>query len=205
MLEGPKDPKTGERPVLEKGEVPQIYVATRPTELIVTQGAPDYVPIEGTQLLYVKNTDADVFRYLDNDKLYVLISGRWFEATSLYGPWKFVPGTSLPADFKNIPDTSPKALVKMSVPGTPQAQEAVISASIPHTAWVSATTKDLDPDRRLAEGASRSRDAAVIRDEQRSADHQSRQQDLVRLSERRLVRRHVGELDRGRWPLPCRR
>jgi len=31
LLEGPKDPKSGERPVLEKGEVPQIYVATRPT------------------------------------------------------------------------------------------------------------------------------------------------------------------------------
>ena len=145
LLEGPRDPKTGERPALEKGELPQIYVATRPTELIVTQGAPDYVPIEGTRLLYVKNTDADVFRYLDNDKLYVLISGRWFEATSLYGPWKFVPGTSLPADFKNIPDTSPKALVKMSVPGTPQAREAVISASIPHTAWVSVTTKTSIP------------------------------------------------------------
>jgi hypothetical protein len=145
LLEGPKDPKTGERPVLEKGEVPQIYVATRPTELIVTQGAPDYVPIEGTQLLYVKNTDANVFRDLDSDKLYVLISGRWFEAASLYGPWNFVPGTSLPADFKKIPDTSPKALVKMSVPGTPQAQEAVISASIPHTAWVSASTKTSIP------------------------------------------------------------
>src|SRR4029077_6716242 len=62
LLEGPKNPESGARPVLERGDVPQIYVATRPTELIVTQGAPDYVPIEGTQLLYVKNTDANVFR-----------------------------------------------------------------------------------------------------------------------------------------------
>lgn len=121
LLEGPKDSKSGKRPVLENAEVPQIYVATQPTELIITQGAPDYVPIEGTQLLYVKNTDANIFRDLDNDKLYVLISGRWFESASLYGPWSFVPGTSLPADFEKIPDSSPRAVVKVSVPGTPQA------------------------------------------------------------------------------------
>ena len=145
LLEGPADPKTGKRPALGAGTLPQIFVATKPTELIVTQGPPDYVPIEGTQLLYVKNTDADVFRYLDNDKLYVLISGRWFVAASMYGPWSFVPGTNLPADFKNIPDTSPKAIVKVSVPGTPEAREAVITNSIPHTAWVSRTTKTAIP------------------------------------------------------------
>jgi len=145
LLEGPIDSNTGKRPVLDAATMPQIYVATKPTELIVTQGAPDYVPIEGTQLLYVKNTDADVFRYLDNDKLYVLISGRWFAAASMDGPWSFVPGTSLPADFKNIPDSSPKAIVKVSVPGTPQAREAVITNSIPHTAWVSRTTKTTIP------------------------------------------------------------
>ena len=144
LLEGPKNPTTGERPVLSDG-LPLIYVAIKPTELIVTQGAPDYAQIEGTQLLYAKNTDADVFRYMLNDNLYVLISGRWFTAASEYGPWQFVPGTKLPEDFKNIPDSSPKAVVKVSVPGTPQAKEAAIANSIPHTAWVNRTTQTTIP------------------------------------------------------------
>ena len=144
LLEGPKNPTTGERPALS-GELPLIYVAITPTELIVTQGSPDYSQIEGTQLLYVKNTNADVFRYMLNDNLYVLISGRWFTAASEYGPWQFVPGAKLPADFKNIPDSSPKAVVKVSVPGTPQAKEAAIANSIPHTAWVNRTTQTTIP------------------------------------------------------------
>ena len=70
----------------------------------------------------MQNTDANLFRYLANDSLYVLISGRWFTAPDESGPWQFVPGDKLPPDFKNIPDSSPKAVVKVSVPGTPQAQ-----------------------------------------------------------------------------------
>ena len=45
----PKDPKS--RPSLAKGPVPAIVVATQATELIVTQGEPNYLPIDGTQLL----------------------------------------------------------------------------------------------------------------------------------------------------------
>ena len=103
----------------------------------------DYLPIEG-QLLYVQNTDTNLFRDLANNSLYVLIS----DAGSPHrrSPFlQFVPGTSLPPDFKKIPDNSPKAVVKVSVPGTPQAQEAVIANSIPHTAWVSRTTATTIP------------------------------------------------------------
>jgi hypothetical protein len=55
-----------------------------------------------------------------------------------------VAGTDLPGDFAKIPDSSPVENVKASVPGTPQAKEAVIANSIPQTASVKRSTK-LDP------------------------------------------------------------
>ena len=136
LLEGgdPKDPKT--RPSLAKGPVPGIQVATTPTELIVTEGEPDYAPIRGTQLLYVKNTTGNVFRDLQDQMIYVLVSGRWFRSTGMGGPWVYVPGRELPADFAWIPDDSPKENVKASVPGTLQAREAHIANGIPQTATV---------------------------------------------------------------------
>ncbi len=130
----PKDPKT--RPTLAKGPVPAILVAMEPTELIVTQGEPNYEPIDGTLLLYASNTTGHVFKHLGDQRTYVLVTGRWFRADSLAGPWTFVSGADLPADFAKIPDESPKENVKASVPGTPQAQEAVIANSLPETAAI---------------------------------------------------------------------
>src|SRR5262249_37002259 len=55
---------------------------------------------------------------------------------SLAGPWTHVAGKDLPPDFAKIPDESAKENVKASVPGTPQAQEAVIANGIPETAAI---------------------------------------------------------------------
>ncbi|HYQ80838.1 MAG TPA: hypothetical protein VEP68_05015, partial [Anaeromyxobacteraceae bacterium] len=63
-------------------------------------------------------------------------SGRWFSAKSTAGPWTFVPSDKLPADFARIPDDGPKSNLLASVAGTPQAQEALISNSVPQTATV---------------------------------------------------------------------
>jgi hypothetical protein len=130
----PKDPRS--RPTLAKGPIPAIVVATEPTELIVTQGEPNYSPIDGTQLLYATNTTGHVFKHLGDQRTYVLVTGRWFRADALAGPWTFVPGKDLPPDFAKIPDESPKENVKASVPGTPQAGEAVIANSLPETAAI---------------------------------------------------------------------
>ncbi|MCA9286069.1 MAG: hypothetical protein KDA22_12670 [Phycisphaerales bacterium] len=123
-------------PSLFHGTVPVIHVATAPTELIVFEGAPDYVPVPGTDLLYASNTTGSVFLNTDTSMNFVLASGRWFTAPSLSGPWSFVPGDSLPKQFASIPDDSPKENVKASIPGTEQATEAVIANSIPQTAKV---------------------------------------------------------------------
>ena len=139
----PNDAKT--LPSLKSGKVPAIVVATTPTELIVTEGEPDYVPIAGTQLLYVKNTTGNIFRHLADQKVYVLVSGRWFRAASEAGPWEHVPNDALPGDFAKIPDDSPKENVKASVAGTPQAKEALIANSIPQTAEVKVKEAKIDP------------------------------------------------------------
>ena len=67
---------------------------------------------------------------------YILISGRWFRSASLQGPWTFVSGSELPPDFAKIPLDNPKSTVLASVPGTPQAKEALIANSIPQTASI---------------------------------------------------------------------
>jgi hypothetical protein len=129
-------PSQSKAPSLATDPAPVIYVASRPTELIVTEGEWSWAPVSGTQLLYVKNTTGNVFRSASDENLYVLISGRWFRSRSANGPWTFVASNTLPADFAKIPDDSDKENVKASVAGTPQAKEAAIAATVPQTAAV---------------------------------------------------------------------
>jgi len=118
------------------GPAPAIVVATQPTELIVTDGKPAFAPITGTDLLYVTNSQNQLFKYIGNQDYYVLLSGRWFAARSTDGPWRGVLPDSLPADFRKIPAESPAAAVLPSVPGTTEAEDALANAAIPQTAAV---------------------------------------------------------------------
>jgi len=134
-LEG--EPGTKQPSLKEAGknaEIPLVYVAFGPTELIETKGEPLYKPIPGTRLEYAENTNGNLFRL--GTEYYILISGRWFKGTSLEGPWMFVGGTELPPDFAGIPQDSPKATVLASVPGTPASEDALIANSIPQTATI---------------------------------------------------------------------
>jgi len=140
LMTGPSDKKLS-----LKVAAPTIVVATTPTELIITDGAPDWVPLDGTNLLYVKNTTGNVFKDLNDQNAYVLVTGRWFRAPDLSGPWQYVSGTSLPPDFGKIPDDSPKENVKAAIPGTAQAQQAVIANEIPQTATVSRVNAKFTP------------------------------------------------------------
>lgn len=115
---------------------PAIMVSTVPTELIQTNGQPQLLPVQGTQLLTMSNADHAVFMDPSNNDYYVLISGRWFKGRGLQGPWAFVPPDALPADFKNISPHDAKANVLVSVAGTPEAKEAAIAATIPQTSTV---------------------------------------------------------------------
>jgi hypothetical protein len=134
LLDG--NPGSTPRPSLAAG-VPAVYVEEKPAELIIFKGQPNFVPIAATRLLWASNSAIDVLIDTSTSDYYVLVSGRWFRAPGLGGPWTFVASNALPAAFKKIPPTgTPASVVLASVAGTPQAEEAVIANSIPQTASV---------------------------------------------------------------------
>jgi hypothetical protein len=128
--------------VIPASQAPEIFVATTPAEIIVTAGAPAYAPIPGTSLSYMTNSDAVVFRDTADGRYYFLVSGRWFAAPALEGPWVYAT-PSLPPDFARIPPDGPRGFVRVSVPGTPEAQEALIEAQIPQQATLERSTAKL--------------------------------------------------------------
>lgn len=115
------------------GGAPVILVSTTPAAIIVTHGAPQFVPIAGTGLQAVKNTNSALFFEPSSGQFYLLISGRWFSAGGLNGPWSFA-SDHLPADFSMIPADGPYGSVLTSVPETSQAQLAVLQAQVPKQA-----------------------------------------------------------------------
>jgi hypothetical protein len=121
----------------EGGKMPAILVSTVPAELLVTEGEPQYTPIAGTNLLYVSNTENNIFMDTASQDYYALISGRWFKTKSLTdGPWTYVAPNQLPGDFAKIPENSVKGFVLVNVAGTTQAKEAVLDNAIPQTATI---------------------------------------------------------------------
>jgi hypothetical protein len=116
--------------------MPKVFVSTEPAELIVIEGPMAYQPVPGApDLQWVSNTEADLFRMGRSGDFYFLVAGRWFKAPSLEGPWTFATPT-LPEVFKQIPLEHDRSRVLASVPGTPQATEAILLAQIPRTARV---------------------------------------------------------------------
>ncbi len=128
----------------EPGPPPKIIVATVPTELISATAGAEYTPITGTDLLYMSNTESDLFLHLTDQQHYVLLTGRWFKASSVEGPWSYVPGDELPEDFARIPEDHQMGTVLYAVPGTDLAIEAVMDAQIPQTATIQRAEAGLD-------------------------------------------------------------
>ncbi len=122
------------RPI-EKGKASTVFVSTKPAEMLLLRGEPSYLVVASTGLLWVNNTESDVFRAGKTGLIYYLVAGRWFSAPSFSGPWTFASLT-LPGDFKKISLEHPRSRVLASVPGTPQAAEAVLLAQVPQTATV---------------------------------------------------------------------
>ncbi len=116
---------------------PEIIVQTKAAELIIIDGKIEYKPLEGTELLYVSNTESDVIMDIASQNHYLLLAGRWYASKSLEdGDWSFMEPDKLPADFAKIPETSDMASVLASIPGTEQAQSALLEQSIPQTATI---------------------------------------------------------------------
>ncbi|MEO6848878.1 MAG: hypothetical protein ABI443_14125 [Chthoniobacterales bacterium] len=131
----PQDTADAQSAYISQG-APKIIVVTQPAELIQTSGTEQFSSIPGTSLLYITNTDSNVFMDINSQQLYILLSGRWYSASSQSGPWTFTASNQLPADFAKIPAGSPKASVLASIAGTLAANNALLDASVPQTAVV---------------------------------------------------------------------
>src|SRR6516164_8139335 len=87
---------------LPASQVPKVFVSTMPAEMILLRGEPNYLTVGSTKLLWVSNTDSDVFRLGKTGTVYFLTAGRWFSAPDFTGPWTFAT-LKLPEEFKKIP------------------------------------------------------------------------------------------------------
>lgn len=139
------------RDTVNREHAQDIIVSTQPAELIQYDGEPDFASIKGTELLYLRNSQNNVFLDMNSQQYFVLIAGRWYKASSLTGNWNYVASDQLPNGFKNIPVGSEKDIVLASVAGTTQANDALRDAQIPQTAVVdrksasTSVTYDGDP------------------------------------------------------------
>jgi hypothetical protein len=122
---------------------PEIVVTTEPAELVVTEGPAAFVPLVD-DLLVLQNSDDDVFMHLGSQKYYIVLAGRWYESSSLNGPWDYRAADQLPAAFAKIPEESAQADSRVYVAGTEEAEEAVLDAYVPQTAAVARGEADID-------------------------------------------------------------
>jgi len=122
----------------------EIIVSTVPAELIATEGPPQYRPLVGDDMLYVTNTGSDLFLEVPTKRYYVVLSGRWYRASALTGPWTYVDAAKVPGAFADVPKKSDKAEVLAHVPGTDEAKDAVMDTMIPQTAAVRRGTAELE-------------------------------------------------------------
>ncbi len=131
--------------------VPRVFVSETPGEVIITEGRPKFRAISGTKLSDVSNSENSLFFHSGEGNFYFLAAGRWFRAKDLAGPWTAAT-TSLPPDFAAIPKKDPSADILASVPGTDEARDAVLLASIPNIGVVNRSeakavvTYDGEPD-----------------------------------------------------------
>lgn len=125
-------------------DAPAIVVATEPTELIATNGPPDWQPIGSADLLYIANSETPVLREVASGNVFVLLSGRWYRSAALEGPWTFVRPDQTPAAFRDIPPDSALGAVRVSVAETPEANDAVLDAQVPQTAAIERSKATLE-------------------------------------------------------------
>lgn len=132
--------KQSEKPQQTDSASGAILVSTTPAELIQSKGPAQFASITGTNLLYVSNSQDDIFKSVNDQKYYVLLSGRWYTAPKLEGGWAYVAPDQLPDDFAKIPEGSEKDNVLVSVAGTEASKDAVRDAQVPQTAKVDRKT-----------------------------------------------------------------
>ncbi len=124
---------------------PKIVLSKEPAELIITDGEPDFATLEGTDLLYVRNTESEILMDINTQEYFLLIAGRWYSSGSLDADdWQFVNPDDLPEYFAEIATESEMGSIRSSVPGTREAKEAMLENEIPQTAEINRKTASID-------------------------------------------------------------
>ena len=109
-------------------DLPEVIVTDKPSELLLLAGDPLFTFIPGIRLMAVANTESDLFFHPQTNLYYLLLSGRWFTAPEVEGPW--TAAGPLPEEFAKIPRDHVRGHVVWCVPGTPEAAEACALASL---------------------------------------------------------------------------
>lgn len=107
----------------------RIEFVTNPAELIVFDGAPQTAVIaDAGELAYATNTRSPLLMLAGD--WYYLSAGRWFKTASIKRP-RWALQVTLPVEFSWIPVTHEMAYVRSSVPGTIEAQTALLESMLP--------------------------------------------------------------------------
>jgi len=80
-------------------QVPTIFASTSPAIVLMVDGKPVLVPIEGTKLQYVVNTNWDLF--YDGSEYFLLSGKTWLKSKEPAGPWAAT--SKLPAEMAKLP------------------------------------------------------------------------------------------------------
>ncbi len=118
---------------------PEVIVTDKPSELVLLKGDPLFMLVPGVKLMVVANTESDLFFHPKTAAYYLLVSGRWFSADELDGPWKETFG-ALPEELAKVPRDHVRGHVAWCVPGTPEAGEACAQAALEEHAGFSKGT-----------------------------------------------------------------
>ena len=129
-------PKPEDAVAKSSATAPAVIAVKIPTELVATDGKPKWKSLTEGKLLYVSNTETAWIREVSSGDMYLLLSGRWFQAKKEAGPWAFVRADKLPASFNDIPPESDIGGLRVSVAGTTEADQAMLDAQIPQTAAI---------------------------------------------------------------------
>ncbi|ACJ27107.1 Conserved hypothetical protein [Shewanella piezotolerans WP3] len=129
-------PKPDDTEAKNTETAPAVIAVKTPTELVATDGKPKWKSLTEGKLLYVSNTETAWIREVSSGDMYLLLSGRWFQAKKEAGPWAFVRADKLPASFNDIPPESDIGGLRVSVAGTTEADQAMLDAQIPQTAAI---------------------------------------------------------------------
>jgi hypothetical protein len=123
----PEFMKRGPTPVPK--EFPEIIVTDKPSELVLLAGDPLFAFVPGVRALQsVLNTESDLFLHLPSNLYWLLVSGRWFSAQDVEGPWSL--NDRPPDEFLKVPRDNVRGHIVWCVPGSPEAAEACVFASI---------------------------------------------------------------------------